>query len=202
MHWVVSDVLMLETVTHIDVQPSALGEECVSTGPPERPDHYHAIVDLGKCFVSLNVVCLVSVVSEHPWLQVPLDPLVNSDGLESLLIGISFFQLLLEHLRVYIYTIWDFWVKMSHTPHSQDVLGIVVPVVQGGHLVSGGDEHGSFLRDVLFYFFIVVFSQLVDAFGDEGGGVGYPGDLRSQEVLLLAEEEGVGDDGSLQVTSE
>ncbi len=95
MHWVVSDVFVLKSVSHVYVEPPGLGEEGVGAGPPERPDHDDPVVHLGEGLVGLDVVCLVAVVPEHPGLQVALDLLVGGDGLQSLLVGVSLLQLFL-----------------------------------------------------------------------------------------------------------
>lgn len=56
------------------------------------------------------------------------------------------------------------------------------------------------LRDKVLNLAIVIFDSLVEALGNEGRRLCDSWNLSSQEVLFLAEEEWVGENGSLQVS--
>lgn len=94
-------------------------------------------------------------------------------------------------------------VHMAYATIAQNVGGMVDPEFLFAQVMNGGDlKLLAVLRHEVLNLSIVIFDNLVKSLGNNGSGVYDTGNLGSKVVLLSSEEEGVGEDGSLKISSE
>jgi hypothetical protein len=94
-------------------------------------------------------------------------------------------------------------VHMAYATIAQNVGGMVDPEFLFAQVMNGGDlKLLAVLRHEVLNLSIVIFNNLVKSLGNNGSGVYDTGNLGSKVVLLSSEEEGVGEDGSLKISSE
>jgi hypothetical protein len=92
---------------------------------------------------------------------------------------------------------------MAYATIAQNVRGMVDPEFLFAQVMNGGDlKFLAVLRHEVLNLSIVIFNNLVKSLGNNGSGVYDTRNLGSKVVLLSSEEEGVGEDGSLKISSE
>ena len=89
LHWEVSDIFVLLTISHVELTPLALPEVRHSAGPDRRFDNNDAVLLETVVRVSHLVGHLVTVASKDPCRVVALAGAVLCDGLETTLIRVS-----------------------------------------------------------------------------------------------------------------
>mmetsp|Transcript_7261 Transcript_7261/g.5532 ORF Transcript_7261/g.5532 Transcript_7261/m.5532 type:complete len:217 (+) Transcript_7261:174-824(+) len=193
---------MLESISHINALPPALGEESECARPPHAFDYNDGKVDRALGWVRHAVVRLVSADSDDPGRQLPLHLLVQRNRLQPRLVRIRRLLLLLQHLWVNVLAIWDFGIHVGDAACFEKGRLVVHPELWSRHLGSAGDRHWTFFRHEICDLAIIVFLHDEQALRNYSSAVRNASNLRSKEVLLSSEEEGIGDDDPLQVASE
>jgi hypothetical protein len=138
---VVGLVLVLLTISNVDLTPSSSGEEGYGSRPEKGLAGHSAelLQDLvGR--VSIGVEIRVSVSSDNPSGHASDNTSVSVDHFQTFFIGISGFLSLLKLLRVFLFLGLN--LLMGDAAALENVLRIMAPVIFGSHSTSAGDRDG------------------------------------------------------------
>ena len=92
---------------------------------------------------------------------------------------------------------------MANATIAQNIGGMVDPEFLFAQVMDGGDlKLLAVLRHEVLNLSVVIFNNFVKSLGNNSSGVYDTSNLGSKVVLLSSEEEGVGEDGSLKISSE
>ena len=205
LHREVGDILVLVTITHVNLAPLSLPEVGHGTGPDRGLDHDQVVLSHPVEGVGHRIVHFVAVGAQNPGWVAPLAGLVGRNGFQAGLVGVhveDLADLSISVLNLLIESVASFVVL-------EDALGVMDPTALVAHLLSRGGRDGQLgvLRLVRLHIegeftLFLSFSDAVTANGHKLSAVVDAGNLGAQEELLLLEVEWVRHDFPLKVTTE